>query len=101
MIGRLEFKRAVSSIQPGGGTNLIAGLEPGYQQVLANFRTEYTNRVLFLTDGVGESQGILDMAETYKEMGINVSTIGVGTDFDLELMVEISKRGGGSPESQR
>jgi len=93
---RLSFKRAAESIQPGGGTNLVAGLELGYQQVLANYRREYTNRVLFLTDGVGESKGILDMAETYKEMGINVSTIGVGTDFDLELMVELSKRGGGS-----
>ena len=93
---RLKFKEAVNSIQPGGGTNLIGGLEFGYQQVLANFRSQYTNRVLFLTDGVGESGGILDMAETYKEMGINVSTIGVGTDFDLKLMVEISKRGGGS-----
>ena len=93
---RLKFKQAVDSIQSGGGTNLVAGLELGYRQVLANFRTEYTNRVLFLTDGVGESGGILDMAETYREMGINVSTIGVGTDFDLQLMVELSKRGGGS-----
>jgi len=93
---RLEFKRAVHSVQAGGGTNLVAGLELGYEQVLANFRSVYTNRVLFLTDGRGESGGILDMAETYKEMGINVSTIGVGTDFDLELMVELAKRGGGS-----
>jgi TolB-like protein len=93
---RLAFRRAVHFIQPGGGTNLIAGLELGYQQVLANYRKEYTNRVLFLTDGVGESTGIFDMAEAYKEMGINVSTIGVGTDFDLELMVELAKRGGGS-----
>jgi TolB-like protein len=93
---RLEFRKAVDSIQTGGGTNLVEGLELGYQQVLANFRSEYTNRVLFLTDGVGESGGLLDMAETYRELGINVSTIGVGTDFDLELMVELGRRGGGS-----
>jgi len=93
---RLQFRSAVQSIQPGGGTNLVRGLELGYQQVLANYRSDYTNRVLFLTDGVGESGGILDMAETYKKMGVNVSTIGVGTDFDLKLMMEISKRGGGS-----
>ncbi len=93
---RLAFKQAVDSVQAGGGTNLAAGLELGYQQVLANFRSEYTNRVLFLTDGVGESGGILEMAEAYREMGINISTIGVGTDFDLDLMVELSKRGGGS-----
>ncbi|MCK5008737.1 MAG: VWA domain-containing protein, partial [Spirochaetales bacterium] len=93
---RLEFRKAVDSIQTGGGTNLVDGLELGYQQVLANYRSEYTNRVLFLTDGVGESGGLLDMAETYRELGINVSTIGVGTDFDLELMVDLARRGGGS-----
>ncbi len=93
---RLQFQQAVHSIGSNGGTNLKAGLELGYQQVMANYRDEYTNRVLFLTDGVGESTGILEMAETYKEMNINVSTIGVGTNFDLELMVELSKRGGGS-----
>ena len=93
---RLEFRKAVNSIRTGGGTNLVDGLELGYQQVLANYRSEYTNRVLFLTDGVGESGGLLDMAETYRELGINVSTIGVGTDFDLELMVELARRGGGS-----
>jgi len=93
---RLQFRQAVDSVQTGGGTNLVDGLELGYQQVLANYRSEYTNRVLFLTDGVGESGGLLDMAETYRELGINVSTIGVGTDFDLELMVELARRGGGS-----
>jgi TolB-like protein len=93
---REDFKRSVHGIDAGGGTNLVAGLELGYQQVLANFRNEYTNRVLFLTDGVGESVGILEMAESYKEIGINVSTIGVGTDYDVDLMVALSKQGGGS-----
>lgn len=93
---RLKFREAVQGIVPYGGTNLRAGLELGYQQVMANYRSEYTNRVLFLTDGVGESGGILDMAESYRELNINVSTIGVGSDFDLTLMVDLSRRGGGS-----
>lgn len=93
---RMQFKDAVHSISPGGGTNLVAGLQLGYEQVMANFRSEYTNRVLFLTDGVGESAGILEMAESYKEIGANVSTIGVGTNFDLHLMRELAKKGGGS-----
>ena len=93
---RLQFRRAAQGIQPGGGTNLRAGLELGYQQVLANFRKEYTNRVLFLTDGIGQSAGILEMAESYKNMGINVSTIGVGRGFDLKLMTELARKGGGS-----
>ncbi len=93
---RLRFSDTVHRITPGGGTNLVAGLRLGYQEVLSNFRGEYTNRVLFLTDGMGGAQGMLDMAQTYREMGINVSTIGVGRSFNLELMVELSKKGGGS-----
>jgi TolB-like protein len=93
---RLRFKQAVHTIYADGGTNLVDGLELGYQQVMANYRSDYTNRVLFLTDGVGDSGGILRMAEEYKELGINVSTIGVGQDFDLDLMVNLAKAGGGS-----
>ncbi len=93
---RRAFREAVEKIEPGGGTNLVAGLKHGYQQVLSNFRSEYTNRVLFLTDGVGESEGILEMAETYKQMEINVSTVGVGKDFDTNLMVDLARTGGGS-----
>ena len=93
---RRAFREAVEKIEPGGGTNLVAGLKLGYQQVLSNFRSEYTNRVLFLTDGVGESEGILEMAETYKQMEINVSTVGVGKDFDTNLMVDLARTGGGS-----
>jgi Ca-activated chloride channel family protein len=48
---RAQFREAVQQIYPGGGSNLQAGLELGYQQVLANFRGEYVNRVLFLSDG--------------------------------------------------
>ncbi|HUV07061.1 MAG TPA: VWA domain-containing protein, partial [Spirochaetia bacterium] len=93
---RLVLRQEVENLTPGGGTNLVAGLELGYQQVLSNFRKEYTNRVLFLTDGVGESKGILDMADTYQQMGINVSAIGVGENFDANLMVELARKGGGS-----
>ena len=93
---RQKFQRLVHQIRPAGGTNLVAGLKLGYRQVMSNYRTEYTNRVLFLTDGRGRSEGILEMAQSYKEMGVNVSTIGVGQAFDHELMRELAKSGGGS-----
>jgi hypothetical protein len=93
---RRLFRSAVSSISPGGGTNLRAGLELGYKEVMTNFRGEYTNWVLFLTDGIGSSSGMYEMAETYKELGIGISTIGLGKDFDLQLMRTLAERGGGS-----
>lgn len=96
MAKREEFKAKVRSIQIGGGTNLRAGLENGYSQVLGNYRDDYNNRVLFLTDGVGNNEGLIEMAESYKDLGINVSTIGLGSNFDVNLMVDLAKAGGGS-----
>lgn len=93
---REKLRTLVSLIEPDGGTNLNAGLELGYLEVQKNYRPDYTNRVLFLTDGVGDSDQVLDLATTFREMDINVSTIGVGTGFDLDLMIELARAGGGS-----
>ncbi|MCK4803922.1 MAG: VWA domain-containing protein [Spirochaetes bacterium] len=93
---RKKFRDAVHSITPGGGTNMAAGLELGYKEVLLNFNKENTNQVLFLTDGVGDSERVLELAETYRKMGIDISAIGLGMDFNHAFMSDLAKRGGGS-----
>ncbi len=93
---REKFKKAVRKITIGGGTNLVSGLTLGYKEVSSNYNGKYVNRVLFLTDGMGTSTGILDMAQRQRNRGINVSTIGVGTGFDLRLMRDLAENGGGS-----
>jgi len=96
---RQRFRDVVRGLSPGDGTDLLAGLKRGYEQAMTNFRTDYTNRVLFLTDGNDNADHVrqmLEMAESYRQMGINVSTIGVGESFDLKLMNDLAARGGGS-----
>jgi Ca-activated chloride channel family protein len=39
---------------------------------------------------------IYQLAETYRQMGITVSTLGVGVGFDLEMMRTLAEEGGGS-----
>ncbi|UCG00052.1 MAG: VWA domain-containing protein [Spirochaetaceae bacterium] len=48
---RLRFKQTVHSIRPAGSTNILDGLQLGCLEVLKNLNREYTNRVLFLSDG--------------------------------------------------
>ncbi len=96
---RSRFRQAAELVQPAGGTNLLAGLKLGYEQAMTNYRSDYTNRVLFLTDGNDNQDHVrqmLEMAESYRGMGVNVSTIGVGTSFDLKLMNDLAMKGGGS-----
>lgn len=97
---RMKFKEAVHRIRPAGSTNIRHGLQLGCLEVVKNLNREYTNRVLFLSDGqdtCGNShQQILEVARQFYAQGINISTIGVGQAFDLELMVEMAKTSGGS-----
>jgi len=81
---RRQFREAVQKIYPGGGSNLQAGLEMGYQQVLANFRQEYVNRVLFLSDGT-EMSARLRGADA-KSGDVRISLLWNNTN-DLDLHV--------------
>jgi TolB-like protein len=97
---RTRFKQVVHSIQPRGSTNIRDGLMLGCLEVMKNLNREYTNRVLFLSDGqdtCGNShRDILDVAQQFCDEGVTISTIGVGASFDLELIVDMAHLGGGS-----
>ena len=95
-----RWQRVVRSLRPRGGTNIYAGMEMGFAQVELNFRPDYNNRVILLSDGVDGSgksrKEFLDMAEYYNDRNINISTISLGADADINLMVDIAIQGGGS-----
>jgi TolB-like protein len=97
---RQHFKQIVHSIRPGGSTNILDGLQLGCLEVLKNLNREYTNRVLFLSDGQdtcgNDHRSILGVAQQFCDQGVTISTIGVGKSFDLDLMVKMAKIGGGS-----
>ena len=93
---RDRFRDAVHAIQPGGGSNLISGLQLGYKEVLSNYHEDYMNRVLILTDGMGKSEELYEMAASYREVGVNVTAIGLGEDCNLELLDGMADWGGGS-----
>jgi hypothetical protein len=98
---RDQFRRQVDALRPRGGTNIYVGMEMGYNQVMVNFRQDYTNRVILLTDGMDNISGrsrkeFLDTCGRYKEQGINISTIALGEEADISLMVDMAIAGGGS-----
>jgi uncharacterized protein YegL len=94
------YRRAIEGLQPGGSTNLNAGLMLGYQEAQRNFKSTFTNRVILLTDGianvgVSDPNRIADNSAGFNERGIDLSTIGVGKDLDNNLLRTLAKRGRG------
>lgn len=97
-VNRQRFRDEVYRVRPGGGTNLLDGVKLGYKEVLKNYRSEYINRVILLSDGQAttSTHGLMEMAAIYRDTGITISTIGLGEDFDLALMRKLAHAGGGS-----
>ena len=97
---RNQFKRKVDTLKPRGGTDILKGMSLGYVQVEQNFHSSYSNRVLLLTDGMHNGSGtkddILGIAKRYNSRNINISTIALGAEADINLMVDMAVNGGGS-----
>ncbi len=95
-----HIENIVRELRPGSATNLNAGLMLGYQEALKNFRPLATNRVILLTDGIA-NRGVTDPYQiaqgsvTYNQRGIDLCTIGVGSDVNKDLLSTLAKSGRG------
>ena len=95
------IERTIERLHPRGYTNLHSGLMLGFQEVDKNFDIRRNNRVILLTDGIA-NRGITDPAQiagealAYNERGIYLSTIGLGLDFNDELLSQLARQGKGA-----
>jgi Ca-activated chloride channel family protein len=95
------IRATVESLRPGGSTNLHAGLMLGLQEVERSFDIRRNNRVILLTDGIanrGETdpEQIARDALAFNQRGIYLSTIGLGLDFNDELLSTLARQGQGA-----
>lgn len=96
-----EIQQAFESLAAAGSTNLYEGLFTAYEIASTHFDPTRQNRVIFLSDGMAtaglESEAKLrSLAEGYAKQGIALTTIGVGTDFDVAVMRGLGEVGAGN-----
>ncbi len=91
----------IRRISSGGNTALFGGVSQGASEVRKNIGSEYVHRIILLSDGLAnvgpstpEDLGRLGAA-LIKE-NISVTTIGVGTDYNEDLMTKISQKSDGN-----
>ena len=91
----------VNSLYPTDSTNLSGGLVAGIAQLEKLERRGYINRVILLSDGLA-NYGITDMGELIKiasraaEKGIHVTTMGLGVNYDENLLTGLAEYGAGN-----
>ena len=95
------LQAAFAGIGSGGSTNIFDGLFTAYALAQAHADPAWQNRVLLLSDGqantgIDATAAMVSLAESYAAEGIALSAIGVGSDFDVELMKRLGEVGGGN-----
>ncbi|HTI37739.1 MAG TPA: VWA domain-containing protein [Vicinamibacterales bacterium] len=90
----------VERIQARGNTNLAGGWLKGCEEIAGHLRSTQISRCVLLTDGLA-NEGITDRnelarhSEELRARGITTTTIGLGADFDEELLEALAHAGGG------
>jgi Ca-activated chloride channel family protein len=94
-------KQLVKRIEARGSTNLSGGLLQGVKLVEENLAADKVNRVIMLTDGranegISDYAGLVKIAGKIAKKGMGLSCIGVGDDFDEDLLTAMAEAGRGN-----
>jgi len=87
------FASQIATIDAGGGTNIYPGMTSA-RDALAGVKAKVKHMIV-LTDGQSEGSGYEGLAAQLKAEGITVSTVGVGSDADIQLLQAMAAAGGG------
>ncbi len=92
---------AIEQLEPGGSTNLEAGLRLGYEQARAAFDPKAVNLVVLASDGVANvgdtgPDSIVDTIQEEGADGIHLVTVGYGLgNYNDHLMEQLADLGDG------
>lgn len=93
---RADARKKVAAIEARGTTEMAGGLQSALDQVQAHFDAKGVNRVVLLGDGIPNNAGSIDYtARRAAELGVAITTLGLGLDYDETLMGKIADVSGG------
>lgn len=95
------IENKIRQIKAGNSTALFGGVSQGAAEIRKNLNGKYVSRIILLSDGLAnvgpstpEDLGRLG-AGLIKE-GITVTTVGVGTDYNEDLMARLAQKSDGN-----
>jgi Ca-activated chloride channel family protein len=98
---RERVKDAIRRIGPNGWTNLSGGLVAGHAEVRAHLDSDKVNRVILISDGLA-NRGVTALpalnriAREALQEGIVTTTLGLGANYNEDLMTAVADNGGGN-----
>src|SRR6202045_1455835 len=93
------MKAAIDQIRDAGGTTMSLGMIQGLNELRRWNIPHAINRMILLTDGVtyGDSERCRQLARDAAAAGIAIYPLGIGSDWDEDLLDNIGEMSGGMP----
>ena len=91
-----DIEEEIRSIRPGGGTEILQGLQAAQLEVRRHLSRSQVNHIILLTDGrtYGDEKESLSLAAKAAESGIGISGFGIGTDWNDTFLDDIATPSG-------
>jgi len=95
-LGRLLSR--ISTLQTRGGTEMLHGLEVGFNEVQRNKNANSINHIILITDGrtYGDEEACLHLAAQAADLGSPISVIGIGEGWNEAFVDQLAAKSGGS-----
>ncbi|HSJ57736.1 MAG TPA: VWA domain-containing protein [Anaerolineae bacterium] len=92
-----ELKSKIDRIRDGGGTAISGGMAQGLAELDKALTADRVSRMLLLTDGqtFGDEKQCKKLADQAGDKGIVVHALGLGDDWNEDLLDEIADASGG------
>lgn len=94
---RDDIRTRLGAVIARGGTQIADGLKAGLAEVRKGLARDRINRVLLLTDGRtwDDEPACLTLADEAGKEGVAITTIGVGNDWNEQLLLQLAERSHG------
>ncbi len=95
------IRSGIERLSAGGSTALFAGVSKGAEEVRKFISNNRVNRVILISDGlanVGPSStgALADLGASLAKERISVTTIGLGLDYNEDLMTQLARKSDGN-----
>ncbi len=91
---REAIERAIMRIAPRGGTNIEAALN--FARSTLDREEAAVKVVVLLSDGYARPFNVRRVAQEMRASGMSVTTVGIGSSFDISTLTQIAKYSGGT-----
>ncbi len=96
--GRPGIEMALSRVVVRGSTHISEGLDATLQRLATRQNRARVASLVLLTDGLtyGDDQRCLELAAAAREMGVSITALGLGTEWNRDLLDRLAAISGGS-----